>query len=544
LIALNAGAALRREWLAGLALVALTVALYAPVSHYGFTWDDDENVTLNGNLRTARGLLRTWTDPHANQQYYPLTHTSFWLEYQLWGLNPKGYHLVNVALHAASVLLLWRILTRLGVPAPWLSAAVFAVHPVHVESVAWITERKGVLSLALALASVDVFLVAFGVGRPFTHPGFRSWRAWGSSLLLFSAAMTAKTAIAPMPAAFVALLWWKLPHLRWRDLAKLLPFFLIAVPFGLLTAHIERNYTDEMPTVWNAGVADKLLVAGRAAWFYPEKLIWPGDLMFIYPRWSIDASSVSQWLYPALAVAAIVALLLARRRVDRGVFAAAAWYAALIFPALGFFNVYFMQFSYVQDHFQYAASVGVLALAVAALQRVLALVAPTSYRRPVWMGAAIMVLVALAAISWKRLPEFRDAESMWRAALAHNPAAWIAHNNLANALRAKGRNGEALEHYAEAARQEPPHAGVYFNLGVMLEKFGREDDARRAYLQAIRLRPPECNAYANLATIDFKRRDYSLAWSFTQSYQACGGRPDPAFVATLRQRLAPELRGN
>jgi protein O-mannosyl-transferase len=524
-----------RAWLAGLVLVVLTVALYAPVSRYGFTWDDDDNVTANENLRTVHGLLRTWTDPRAHQQYYPLTHTSFWLEYHAWALNPSGYHVVNVALHVASVLLLWRLLVRLDVPAAWVAAAVFAVHPVHVESVAWITERKNVLSLSLALAACNVCLIAFGVGSS-PSSGFRSSRAWTSSLFLFAAALTAKTAIAPLPAALVALLRWRLPQLQRRDLAKLLPFFLLAVPFGLLTARLERNYTDVMPTVWNAGVGDKLLVAGRAAWFYPAKLVWPAELMFIYPRWSVNAFSAAQWLYPVAAIVVVI-VALTRRRLPRGVLVAVVWYAVLIFPALGFFDVYFMQFSFVQDHFQYAASVGVLTLAVAFLEHVVRRLAPRPLQRPAWFLVAMMVLIVLATMTWKRLPEFRDAESMWRAALVHNPAAWIAHNNLGNLLRDQGREGEALVHYAAAADLNPPQGGVYFNLGLMLEHVGRLDEAREAYLSAVNRRPPFCDAYMNLALIDFNRGDYALARRATHGYEACGGNPDPAFVAALRERL-------
>lgn len=211
--------------LAGAGLVALVLVTYLPVLDAGFITDDDINVTVNPTLYSVAGLRDMWLVPASAQQYYPVTYSSFWLERRLWRLDPRGYHVTNVLCHAASVVLLWRLLLRLRVPGTWLAAAIFAVHPVEVESVAWVTERRNVLSLAMALGSIVCFL-RFAPPDTDTNPQSTSGLKWyAASLLLFAAALLSKTVVVTLPAVLLVIFWWQNGRLTARDVVRTAPFF-------------------------------------------------------------------------------------------------------------------------------------------------------------------------------------------------------------------------------------------------------------------------------------------------------------------------------
>ncbi|HOW19171.1 MAG TPA: O-GlcNAc transferase, partial [Phycisphaerae bacterium] len=337
---------------AGLLLLAL--AVYIPAMRGGFVWDDDDYVTENRTLRSLDGLGRIWFDIRATPQYYPLVFTSFWLEYHLWDSRPGGYHVVNILLHGTSAVLLWLVLRRLAVPGAWFAAAVFAVHPVHVESVAWITERKNVLSGVFYLSAALVWLRFAGLDCPrAAEPRRRSLYAIG--LFLFACALLSKSVTASLPAALLLVLWWKRGRIARGDFLPLVPFFALGAVMGLITAWVERHHVGAEGAEWALSAAERCLIAGRALWFYAAKLIWPVRLTFIYPRWPIDSGVWWQYLYPIAAVAAIGLLWGLRRRIGRGPLVAVLFFAITLAPALGFFDVYPMRYSFVADHFQYHA---------------------------------------------------------------------------------------------------------------------------------------------------------------------------------------------
>ncbi len=338
-------------------IVLMTVICYVPAMRGGFIWDDDENVTRNMVLRSWSGLAEIWTNPRSTQQYYPLTHTSFWIQYQLWDLNPFAYHLANIFLHSLNAIILWFVLRRLSVPGAWFAAAVFAVHPVHVESVAWITERKNVLSGAFYFASMLAYIRFAGLDDLPKVPRYY-WLALG----LFVCALLGKTATATLPAALLILLWWKRDRLTLRDILPLIPLFILGIGMGLLTGHLEKHHVGAVGEEWNIPIINKILIAGRIPWFYAGKLIWPAPLIFNYPRWHINPLDIWQYIYPIGVIVLIVFLWVLRNIIGKAPLAAVLYFGATLVPALGFFNVYFMRYSYVQDHFQYLASVGVIAL--------------------------------------------------------------------------------------------------------------------------------------------------------------------------------------
>lgn len=486
---------------------------YAPVVRDGYIWDDDAYVTQNMTLRTLDGLRRIWFVPYSLPQYYPLVHSTFWLEYHLWGLNPVGFHVVNVVLHAASVALVWRLLVNLGVPGAWLGAALFAVHPVHVESVAWVTERKNVLSLLLALASLSCYL-RFAPAREApktdlpTDEGATARADWGwyaAALVLFVGALLSKTVVASLPAVILVLYWWQRGRVTWRDVVPLLPFFAIGITAGLYTAWLERYDVGASGAEWDFSLADRLLIAGRAAWFYCCKLAWPRPLMFFYPRWTIDDHAAWQYLFPFSAMALLIGLWLARSRIGRGPLAAVLIFGGILVPVLGFLNVYPFRFSFVADHFQYHASIALLALAAAGI--VVALRRLTVDAEGLIKFVAAILLVTLAVGTYQRTIIFHDPEILYRETLAKNPQSIVALTNLALYLADQGRTDEALPMAREGVRLGPNESAAQNNLAlVLLRKGDREgfqpgqmEEAIEHLEKCLEIEPGYLSAHSNLA---------------------------------------------
>ena len=486
-----------RSWqiLQAVCLLGLTLLAYLPALHGGYIWDDDAYVINNLTLRTADGLRQIWFEIRATPQYYPLVHTSYWLEYRLWGLNPAGYHIVNVLLHSFGALLLWRILKHLQVPGAWGVALIFALHPVHVESVAWITERKNVLSGALYMGSALAFLHYALPSNKLRSPK-NGLRLYALSLFLFLCALFSKTVTSTLPAALMLVLWWKCDRINWKDVSRLIPFFILGLCLGLLTVWTEKHHVGASGTEWHLSTMERLLVAGRALWFYAGKLVWPAPLTFIYPRWEINAASWAQYLFPMGAVAAGAALWFTRARIGKGPLIAVLFFGGTLMPALGFVDVYPFRYSFVADHFQYLASVGIIIIVASSatflfLQRVKA-------NHPMTAIALAVLVLTLGTLTWKQSHVYKDLETLWRDTLTKNPNAWIAHNNLGAILKTQGKHDEEIHHYREALRLNPKFYEAHNNLGIILKARGNLNDAILHYPEAIRLKPNFVSVYTNL----------------------------------------------
>jgi len=487
--------------LCGLALLGLVVAAYVPALRGGFVWDDDAYVTENTTLRSLDGLRDIWLHPTATPQYYPLVHTSYWLEYRLWGLHPLGYHLVNVLLHGLSAVLLWTLLRRLGVPGAWLAAAIFALHPVHVESVAWITERKNVLSGAFYLAAMLAWLRFDGPWEP-GKAAPRNWSAYGWAVALYVCALLSKTVTLSFPAAVLLLIWWRKGELRRRDVLPVAPLILLGLGLGSLTLWLETYHVGTRYFEWDLSIVERFLLAARAAWFYAAKLAFPVRLMFFYPRWNVDASVAWQYLFPIAAVAVPGALWLLRRRIGRSPLVAVLFFCGTLTPALGFVNVYPMRFSYVADHFQYLASIGLTTLFAAAGTRAMRRLAPGSGpRSALRRAAAALLLCALGALTWRQAHVYRDLETLWTRTLAANPSAWLAHYNLGRLLAQRGDSAAAIEHYRVAIALRPDYFEAHHNLGLELMQQGRLMEAMAHFDESIRLRPEQPEAHNTLGLL-------------------------------------------
>jgi tetratricopeptide (TPR) repeat protein len=467
-------------------IFAAALAAYFPALRAGFVWNDRDYVTRPA-LRALGGLRLIWFKLGATEQYYPLLHSAFWAEHRLWGDSPLGYHLLNVLLHATSACLLGLILRRLAVPGAWLAAMIFTLHPVCAESVAWISEEKNTFSTLFYLLAAWAYLRFDERRRP---------RDYALGCCLFLCALLCKTVAATLPAALLVVFWWRRGRLEWkRDWLPILPWFGLGAAAGLFSAWVERTYIGASGSDFALSGLERVLLAGRVVWFYLGKLLWPANLIFIYPRWQVSASAPGQYLYP-LAAGALTAGLWHWRRPGRGLLAGWLIFVGSLFPTLGFFNVYAFVFSYVADHWQYLASIGVFGLVGAGAARLLAWV-PESGRLA--LRAAIgAVLGLLGFLTWSECRNYHDMQSFYGAILAKNPAAWLAHNNLGFELQGEGRRSEALAHYQEAIRLHPDYTEAHNNLGAALFEAGRIGEAIAEEKIALRLLPSYAEAHNNL----------------------------------------------
>ena len=548
-----------RSIFVALLLLALTVCAYLPATRGGFIWDDDRYVSENPALTHPAGLRAIWLRPGATDQYYPLVFTTFWVEHRIWGTNPAGYHWVNVILHGLNAGLLWILLTRLGVPCPWLAAAVFAVHPVHVESVAWISERKNVLSgffYLLAFLAYLRFSPLEATGRE--EPPAGSGLGWYAiAFVAFVAALLSKTVTCSLPAVIVLVTWWKRGWPTRREWAALVPMFVVGLALALHTAQMEKQHVGASGPDWAFTPVERCLIAGRALWFYAAKLVWPTPLVFVYPRWEIDAREAWQYLYP-LGWAALLAVLgwaalspplplpgrpAALRGLGRGPLVAVLVFSGTLVPALGFFNVYPMLFSFVADHFQYLASIPLICLGAAAC-------AGLARRLPLPTGrvAAAMLIATLGLLAWRQGHAYADLETLWRDTIAKNPTAWMAHYNLGRLLLDGGRDAEALGCFERTVATNPRHALGYNNWGHLLKREAEAAEGERAArlyelaaektalaIEHDRTRDPRI--IRNLAEIHMARGDYSAAVAaYERALEAIAGYDSKGGFG----RLAPE----
>jgi protein O-mannosyl-transferase len=479
-----------------------TLAAYFPALRGGLLWDDSSHLTKPG-LQSFHGLWRIWFELGATQQYYPLLHSAFWLEHRMWGDAVAGYHLTNVALHALSACLVVMIMKRLSLPGAWLAGFVFALHPINVESVAWISEQKSTLSGVFYLASLHTYLHFY----QYSDQNFDQDRRKSKYLLatgLFVLALLSKTVTATLPAVLLVIFWWKRGRLEWkRDVRPLLPWFALGISAGLFTSWVERTLIGARGADFLLTPVQRVLIAGRAICFYAGKLLWPTNLTFFYPHWKIDPAVWWQWLFPAAVLALGTGLVFAARRY-RGPLASFLIFSGTLFPVLGFLNIYPFRFSYVADHFQYLASLGIIVpispVLVRAFERI-------SSRRAVTIACCFMLVLVLGVLTWRQCRMYRDIETLYRESLARNPGSWLAHYNL-GVLFAEmpGRLPDAIAEYQAALRIRPDYAEAHLNLGNTLSQIpGRQPEAIAEYRAALQIKPDYAEAH----------NDLGIALSFT-----------------------------
>jgi tetratricopeptide (TPR) repeat protein len=527
--------------LAAAAMLAASVLAYLPALGGAMLWDDDAHVT-NASLRSLSGLWKIWFRLGTTQQYYPVLHSAFWVEHRLWGDSVVGYHLANVVLHAAAACLvafaLARVVPRSPMPAlptgaDWFAAAVFALHPVCVESVAWISEQKNTLSAVFYLVSLLLYL-RFDANRR------AGW--YLAALGLFALAVLTKSVTATLPAALLLVLLWRRGRLGWRrDVAPLIPWLAVGIAGGLFTAWVERAYIGARGGPFELGLGERTLLAGRVVWFYIGKLAWPAGLSFIYPRWHVVASPA--WCAGLAGVAVLTVVLWRLRRWSAAPLVAFLFFVGSLFPALGFVNVYPFVFSYVADHWQYIPCIGILALGAEGAALAARRVAPTPAGRAASRVLAAAVLATLLALTRRQAALYRDVPTLYSDTLAKNPGCWMAHGNLGVYLMNQGRADDAIAHLREAIRIKPDYADAHNNLGNALSRIpGHLGESIAEFDAALSYDPGMAEAHGNLGLV-LMRVPGRLAEGVAEMETALRGNEDYPGFAPLHRDLGAALAG-
>ena len=517
----------RRDWVWALLLIAFVFIAYSQVFRADFIWDDESHLTQNPCVIGPLGLKEIWTTTQA--VYYPLVLTTFWVLHKFIGLNPLPYHALNVLLHAVSAILLWRVLRLLHVRGAWLGAALWALHPVMVQSVAWVTELKNTQSCVFYLLSILFFLKweDQGVSPPGSAQRQNRDRrslVFALSLLSFLLATLSKPSAVMLPFVLALCVWWMRGKIRWRDTLAFAPFALISAVASTWTIWEQRFHARAVGPEWVETFPERLIIAGKAIWFYLGKLVWPHPLIFIYPRWHVDSSNVVAYLPLMAAIATLIGLWFVRAQLGRAFFFAAAYYVISLFPVLGFFSVYFFRYSFVSDHFQYLASMGPLALIGAGIATLLGRFCGTpdqfvshpetvsrsgntivSPRRQLVSSSVLcgILLVSLGFLTWRQTAEYHNLFALYTATLEKHPRCWMAHYNLGIVLREQGDVDQAIEHYREAVALRPDYAEAHYNLGRLLAEKGQLDDAIVHYERAASINPADAAAQNNLGVTLF-----------------------------------------
>ena len=496
-----------------LVLLLLVFLAYARVGDAGFIWDDEQHLTQNPVIIGPLGLTDIWAS--ASAVYYPLVLTTFWILHHFVGLTPLPYHVLNVAFHAASALLLWRVLVQLRVRGAWLGAALWALHPVLVQSVAWITEMKNTQSALFYLLAISCFLQS--------RERKRNGVFYGLTIFFFVAAITSKPSTVMLPATLALCLWWREGGFKQRDLRSFLPLILISLAASAWTIWEQKFHSLATGAEWVQTPLQRILISADAIWFYLLKLLWPHPLIFIYPRWTIDPSRWFAWI-PLVALFVVATVLFLKRNTAlRPVSFAFAYFVITLFPVLDFFDVYFFRYSFVSDHFQYLASMGPLALAGAGV--IMAVKKIRIHRLAIQTASTLAILLILGAVTFHQSANYHDLITLYQVTLAQNPKCWMAEYNLGLALKNQGQLDEAIAHYRRAINIWPDYVEAHYNLGGAYIEKGNIDEALAEYRRAIEIRPDDADSHNNygsalrrLNQFDQAENEYRRALSLQPQY--------------------------
>src|SRR6266496_645588 len=485
-------------------LAAVTIFAYRPAWHGGFLWDDDAYIINNELLTAPHGWQRIWFSLDSPSQYFPFTYSTFRIEHALWGLNTTGYHWVNLLLHIANALLVWLVLARLKVPGAWLAGAIFALHPVQVESVAWITERKNVLMGFFFLLTLLAWIA-------FTDEQTRRrWFFYCLALIFYALALSAKATACTLPAALFLILWLQKKPITMRRLIQIVPFVVLGMCMGLLAVWWEHYHQGTNRDVFTfLGPIERILVASRAVWFYLSKVFWPSNLTFIYPKWNISGADLIDYVWLIAGIAACVAIYFTRRYVGRSVEVAAAFFVATLSPVLGFIMLFTFRYTFVADHYQYLACIGPIALVSAG---VVSLAHIFRQHRGSILSAAVFVVATLGVLTWRQSAMYGNIETLWRITLARNPECWMAHTNLGIVLLQKGQLDDGIAQYRAALQMQPDSWDAEYNLGTALVGKGEVDEAILHCERAVAMQANDPDGQVSLgdALLQKKRIDEAI----------------------------------
>lgn len=498
------------RWWGVAAIVLLVVVAHGAALPGGFVWEDLELIALNPHIVSPAGLHEIWFDT-SQPDYWPVDYSLLWLEYRIWGPWPPGYRAVNLIWHALNAVLLWHLLARLRVPGAWLCGAIFAVHPTTVESVAWCTQSKTLLSTTFAFLSLACYLLAGEAWDAESSAKAERLRGAGwyvSALLLFLLGLLTKSSIVMWPFVLLVARWWQRRRWTWKDFVAAAPFFLLSLALGLVALWFKdhRSIGADAELIRNDGMLSRLALAGRAIWFYVGKTLLPVRLSLVYARWPLGVSSPWAFLPDVALVAVAIAAWRYRRACGAAVLAAGAYTLLNLFPVLGITNIYFMRYSLVSDHWLYLALPGLLALFVGGAAYIAQQRGMSRMVASVLSAGLLLVLVGLCA---SRASVYRgaDNEQLWSDVLAQDPASWVAHHELGRVYSFRADHQRALGYFAESLQLNPTHGLSALNLGLQYMFLARESEAVPHFRRAVELEPTRADAYFYLAMALLKTRD-------------------------------------
>ncbi|HEY3760258.1 MAG TPA: tetratricopeptide repeat protein [Verrucomicrobiae bacterium] len=489
-----------RDWVFVLLVIIATLVVYSPSwmpapasapdeKQLGFVWDDDVLCVANPYVKSPAGWHQVWFTKKT-PDYFPIMSDAFWLQWRMWHMHPAGYRIVNTLLHALNALLFWRILLRL-IPrqgtAARLAALIFALHPVNVESVAWIAELKNTLSLMFFCLSVLAYL---------RFDGKEAWKWYFVSFGFFLLALLSKIEVAPLPCILLGIAWWQRGRIGLKDIFRTVPFFFVAFVLGLVSIWFQNHVAIGHDVVRTDNFWSRLAAAGWAVWFYFYKTILPINIMPIYPHWHIDPTDARSYLPGILLVGMFATCWIFRKSWGKPVLFALGFAVLMYAPALGFLNIYFFRFSLVANHWQYFSIIGPIALASVGLVWLSRFMPQDQLLRPLFCA---MLLIVLGTLTWQQAGIYRNSYTLWSTTLEKNEACFIGHNDLGFYLLEHGETTNALPHFQRAVELQPDDEASQKNLGSALLQEGSVSDAINQFQIALTLRTNDVGAMNNLA---------------------------------------------
>ncbi|MBF0288882.1 MAG: tetratricopeptide repeat protein [SAR324 cluster bacterium] len=506
------------------ALILFTLVAYYPAIEAGFIIDDDKFFLTDQVLKVPEGLWEIWFAPSKNNgvwPYIPITRSTFWLEYQLFGQIPQISHSINIILHLISALLLWLGLKYCKVRGAWLIGVLFALHPVYVQSVAWITERKNVVSAIFYLLSFWSF---------FYFDQKKCWRWYGVALFLFVCAVLSKTSTIMLPLLLIFCRLWLGFTWKKADMLSLLPFFLVAVAMGYFRIQFELLFFGASDSQFSLSFLERLIIAGHIPFFYVSKLLFPYPLIFTYSKWNIDPAQLA--MYMPLMSLLITAMILFWKYQDgwgKSLFLGLGGFLVSLFPVLGFFNNAWTQFSFVADHWVHLPSIPLLILLVQCLLLLLKAIEQREKALALYVNTGLwgVIFLMLGVLTWQQTGLYQNHKTLWQGTLEHNPDAWIAYQELGREALEEEKYQQALHLFDKTLTYKQNHIHTYNNRGVTYVHLDQYQRAIDDFTKALQINSEFDEAYhnrgfvyAHLNKYEQAMDDYNNALRYNKNYVA------------------------
>lgn len=523
--------------LQALAIVLASLWIYWPALHGDWLWDDNWYVIDNPLLHDPARLWKAWCAPGSFVEYYPIEETVQWLQWQLWHNDTFGYHVTNVLLHIISAFLVWRLLSKFGLRLAWLGGLLFAIHPVQVESVAWIVELKNTLSLPPFLLAMIFWIDYEQHGRA---------KDYFCALSLFLIAMLCKISMAPFPVVILLYAWWKRDRIGWNDFKASLPFFVISFVLGVMTVLSGRWYEElrHLPPeeVFVEGPLARVACAGLSLAFYFSKAVLPVGLITIYPKWAVNPPTPLQFLPWLVLVGVVYYLWTKRQNWGRHALLGLGFFLLFLAPFLGFTLISYMHFTWVMVHYLYIPIIGLIGVAIAGVEQADELVSKSAHLFGIGVAVAVMTVLAWGSHEYAKL--YVNSESLWTYTIQHNLGAWTARSNLGIALAQADRLSEAMEQFKQALKIEPDNADVNYNLGLALARTGHLSEAMERFDQVVRIYPEYPSVYLPRGKIKLMVGDLAGAKAdFDRAIQLAPQSAEPYFKRGLLRQIQGDFEG-